>query len=179
MSNGACCALCQFSVTPSTFHNQIGPFWCCLLSGWACACPRPLWVSPVNSPVRLGVSPTAASTPRGVFNQRFEALFLHAGTLGCAVCHLIFQLLPHRPAAALPTLLHNLPPCWVHQPLPCCDSSLPNCPSPPLLPVWMNVYSLLMELFKCDYGHNSGKKENHLQILFVSSMCLLPLKEEC
>ena len=29
----------------------------------------------MNSPVRLGVSPAAASTPMGVFNQRFEALF--------------------------------------------------------------------------------------------------------
>ena len=28
----------------------------------------------MNSPVRLGVSPAATSTPTGVFNQRFEAL---------------------------------------------------------------------------------------------------------
>ena len=42
--------------------------------------------SPTNSPVRLGVSPAAASTPTGVFNQRFEALFSHAGALGCVVC---------------------------------------------------------------------------------------------
>ena len=34
---------------------------------------RPLWVSPRTSPVRLGVSPAAAPTPTGVFNQRFEA----------------------------------------------------------------------------------------------------------
>ena len=34
----------------------------------------------------LGVSPAAASTPTGVFNQRFEALFPRAGTLGWAVC---------------------------------------------------------------------------------------------
>ena len=44
-------------------------------SGWACVCSRPLWVSPTNSPVRLGVSPADTSTPTGVFNQRFEALF--------------------------------------------------------------------------------------------------------
>ena len=37
---------------------------------------------PTNSPVRLGVSPVAASTPTGVFNQRFEALFPRAGALG-------------------------------------------------------------------------------------------------
>ena len=33
----------------------------------------------------LGVSATAASTPTGVFNQRFEALFSRAGALGCSV----------------------------------------------------------------------------------------------
>ena len=33
-----------------------------------------------------GVSPAAASTPTGVFNQRFEALFPRAGALGYAVC---------------------------------------------------------------------------------------------
>ena len=34
-----------------------------------------MWVSPTSSPVRLGVSPAAAPTPTGIFNQRFEALF--------------------------------------------------------------------------------------------------------
>ena len=56
--------LCQFSVTPSATHNQIGPFWCCFPGGWACVCSGPLWVSPRNSPVRLGVSPIAASTSK-------------------------------------------------------------------------------------------------------------------
>ena len=45
-------------------------------------------------PVRLGVSPAAASTPRGVFNQRFEALFPGAGALGCEVCFLPPPFLP-------------------------------------------------------------------------------------
>ena len=36
--------------------------------------------------MRLGVSPAATSTPTGVFNQRFEALFPRAGALACAVC---------------------------------------------------------------------------------------------
>ena len=48
----------------------------------------------MNSPVRLGISPAAASTPMGVFNQRFEALFPRAGALGCEVC---FALLPFVP----------------------------------------------------------------------------------
>ena len=36
-------------------------------SGWACVHSRPLWVSPMNSPVRLGVSPEA-STLTGFFS---------------------------------------------------------------------------------------------------------------
>ena len=63
------------SVTSPTTHKQIGPFWCCFLSGWVCVHSRTLWVSPTKSPMRLGVSPTAASTPTGFFSQRFEALF--------------------------------------------------------------------------------------------------------
>ena len=90
-SNGACSTLHQISVTPSATHNQTGPLWCWLPSGWACACPRPLWVSPTTSPMRLGVSPAAAPTPRGAFNQRSEALFPRAGALGCTVC-----FTPHR-----------------------------------------------------------------------------------
>ena len=81
-SNGACSLLCRYSVTTTTTHNQIGPFWCWFLCGWVCVCSGTLWVSPMNSPVRLGVSPTASSTPIGVFSQRFEALFPHNGTLG-------------------------------------------------------------------------------------------------
>ena len=85
-SNGALSTLCWISFTPSAPHNQTGPLWCWFPSGWACARPRPLWVSPTTSPVRLGVSPAAAPTPTGAFNQRFEALFPRAGALGCSVC---------------------------------------------------------------------------------------------
>ena len=85
-SNGAHSTLHRISVTPSTTHNQIGPLWCWFPSGWACAHSRPLWVSPMTFPVRLGVSPAAAPTPTGVFTQRSEALFPRAGTLGYVVC---------------------------------------------------------------------------------------------
>ena len=85
-SKGICSTLHRISVTPYSTHNQIGPLWCWFLSGWACARSRPLWVSPTTSPVRLGFSPAAAPTPTGIFNQRFEALFPHAGALGCTVC---------------------------------------------------------------------------------------------
>ena len=85
-SNGACLTLLQISIFHSATHNQTGPLWCWFPSKWACAHSRPLWVSPTTSPVRLGVSPAAAPTPRGAFNQRFEALFPGAGALGCTVC---------------------------------------------------------------------------------------------
>ena len=85
-SNGAHSTLHRISNFHSATHNQIGPLWCWFRSGWASAHSRPLWVSPMTSPVRLGVSPAASSTLMGVFNQRFEALFPHAGALGCMVC---------------------------------------------------------------------------------------------
>ena len=62
-SNGACSTLHRLSVFHFTTHSQTGPLWCRLPSGWACAHPRPLWVSSTTSPMRLGVSPAAASTP--------------------------------------------------------------------------------------------------------------------
>ena len=93
----------------------------------------------MNSPVRLGISPAAASTPTGVFNQRFEALFPRAGALGCKVCFAPLLFLPvylcmnvgpqGMLAVALPAPFHNPPPHWVHQQPPCLQSS------PPLLPV--------------------------------------------
>ena len=85
-SNGACLTLLQISILHSNTHNQTGPLWCWFPSGWTCAHSRPLWVSPTTSPVRLGVSPAAAQTPSGTFNQRFEALFPRAGALGYRVC---------------------------------------------------------------------------------------------
>ena len=84
-SNGARSTLHRISIFHSATQNQTGPLWCWFPSGWACALPRTLWVSPTTSPVRLGVSPAAAPTPRGVFNQRFEALFPRAGALVYAV----------------------------------------------------------------------------------------------
>ena len=85
-SNGARSTLHRTSIFHSITHNQTGPLWCWFPSGWACAHSRPLWVSPTTSPVRLGVSPAAAPTPTGIFNQRFEGLFPRTGALGCAVC---------------------------------------------------------------------------------------------
>ena len=146
-SNGARSTLLRVSIFHSATHNQTGPLWCWFPSGWACAHSRPLWVSPTTSPVRLGVSPAASPTPRGIFNQRFEALFPHTGALGCVVCFTPRRLsglsvwecgtavsasgwtaCPLRPGSLCPARLR--------------ESSPPGCPSPLLLLVWMNVYFL-------------------------------------
>ena len=106
----------------------------------------------MNSPVSLGVSPAAVSTPTGVFNQRFEALFPHAGALGFVVC-LAPQLflpvyrhanvgLPAPSGAASPGPPAATLPALVLQPQPCLESSLLGYLSPPFLPVWMSVSSL-------------------------------------
>ena len=85
-TNGTRSTLHWISVTPSLTHNQVGTLWCWFPSVWACACSRPLWVSPTTSTVRLGVSPAGTPTPTGVFTQRCEALFPLAGALGYRVC---------------------------------------------------------------------------------------------
>ena len=127
----------------------------------------------MNSPVRLGVSPAQppASTPTGVLNQRFEALFPHAGALGCVVCfapQLFLPVYSHvnvelpGPAAAasascsLPascSLAGPCPPATPHK------SSLTGCPAPPLLSVWMNVSSLspwLSDFHTVQFSVSSG-----------------------
>ena len=115
--------LCRFSVTSPTTHKQSRPFWCCFPSGWVCVRSRTLWVSPTNSPVRLGVSSAAASTPTGVFSQRFEALFPGTEILGCAV-YLVpqwfFWVYLHGNVGP-PSLKSTTLP--VRQPQPCCESS--------------------------------------------------------
>ena len=147
-SNGACSTLHRVSDFHSATHNQTGPLWCWFPSGWACAHPRPLWVSLRTSPVSLGVSPAASPTPRGVFNQRLEALFPHAGALGCTVCfapHRVSGLSVRTYGAAgsasgqtactiCPTLRQSQSRHGHASPLHT------DCPSPPLLPVWMNDY---------------------------------------
>ena len=128
--------------------------------------------------MRLGVAPTAASTPMGVFNQRFEALFPGAGALGCTVClspQLLLLVYPHSnvglptlPAAASLGLPAAASPTPVLQLLPCCESSLPDCPSLPLPLVWMNVSSLSPWL-----------SDFHTVLFSVSSGCFLFLNFCC
>ena len=166
-SNSACSTLCQILVTPSATHNQIGPLWCWFPSKWARAHSRPLWVSPTTSPVRLGVSPAAAPPPRGIFNQRFEALFPRAGALGCAVCFTPCHLsgLSVRECGAVgsasgqtacpvcPTLCQSQSHSSNAIPL------LPGFRSLPLLLVWMKVYffiSLVLDFLTVRFSVSSG-----------------------
>ena len=133
-NSAACSALCRFSVTSFATYKQIEPFWCCFPSGWVCVGSMRRWVSPTNSPVSLGVSPAAISTPTGVFSQRFETLFPQTGTLGCVVCF--------APQLFLPVCLHtNVRPPSVQS---AASRSPPAeaLPSPVLLLVWMNDSSL-------------------------------------
>ena len=112
-----------------------------------------------TSPVRLGVSPAAAPTPTGAFNQRFEALFHRAGALlRSATCRSACPVLRHSESGPLGLSVRECgaagpasarTACPVHPTLrqsrsrqgqasPLC----PGCLSPPLLQVWMNVYFL-------------------------------------
>ena len=114
----------------------------------------------MNSPVRLGVSPATASTPTGVFNQRFEALFPRAD---CAVCFALPPFLPVSPCADVGSASCCTACPVPRQPLPCCESS------PPLLLVWMNVSSLspwLCEFHTVRFSVSSGC------FLFLNCCCL-------
>ena len=95
--------------------------------------------------MRLGVSPTDTSTCTGVFNQRFEALFPGAGALGCSLfCSPAIppeSSMQECGAAGSASPVHSTI-CHVSRSGHVASSPVrPGCPSPPLLPVWMNVSS--------------------------------------
>ena len=70
--------------------------------------------------------------------------------------------LPSPQAATSPALPAATLPALVLQLLPCCESSPPGCPSPPLLLVWMNVSSLTPWL-----------SDFHTVLFSISSGCFL------
>ena len=99
----------SFQSIPPLPTSKLGPSGAASRVGGLVHVLGTLWISPANSPVRLGVSPAAASTPTGVFNQWFEALFPHTGTLGFEVRHLVHQLLLHcqlQPGLPCSTIRH-------------------------------------------------------------------------
>ena len=123
-------------------------------------------MSPSNSSVRLGVSSTATSTPKGFSISGLRLYFSTLEPWGCTVYFTppLFLLVylcanvepqglpattlqgppaaPCQPTAAWTAQLLNPPPCWVRQPLFCHESSPTSYVSLPLLPEWMNVSSL-------------------------------------
>ena len=116
-------------------------------------------------------SPAAAPTPTGAFNQRFEALFHRAGALlGSATCRSACPVLRHSESGPLGLSVHEcgaagsasgLTACPVRPTLRQSRSRhgnlsvpRPSCPSPPLLPVWMNVY-FLFPWFRTSLPFNS------------------------
>ena len=137
-NNATSLALTPLSKTPSTTHKQIGPFWCWFLGGWVCVHFRTLWVSPTNSPVRLGVSPTVA-TPHRILQSECLRLYFSSFSLPSCSSHFICT-----------QMWNNLicqPPTRRPQPTSCCLATWFSLPhrlglSLPLLPVWMNVSSL-------------------------------------
>ena len=79
-----------------------------------------LWVSPTNPPVRLGVSPTAA-TPTGFYNHRFWCIISPHWNLGLRGLSCSLLVLPGLSAHKWGTtqsancrLAHpsHQPPCW-------------------------------------------------------------------
>ena len=107
------------------------PFRCWFLGGWTCVCSSILWASPMDSPVRLGISP-AAATPTDFYSQWFWGFSfpcwnpgLHGLShspvipLSLSACECgMSQSASHR------LIIHPLYPSFLSLPLP---------------PVWMNV----------------------------------------
>ena len=99
-----------------------------------------------------------------VFTVRgFEALFPHAGMLGCSV-----YLAPHL---FLLVYLHTNvePPGPLH----------PSCPSPLLLPVWMNVSSLTVWLSDFHTVQFSGSSGCSLFLNWLLSFFWLCEEAQC
>ena len=67
------------------------------------------------------------------FAVRGLRLYFPAGALGHVVCLAPQLFLPVYPHVDVEPRVLQLPPC--------CESSLPGCPAPPLLPVWVSVSS--------------------------------------
>ena len=113
--------------------------------GWVSVCPRTLWVSPTNSPVRLGVFPTTA-TPIGFYSQSFWSFLvphLNSGLPGLSLPSCSSWLIH----TWMPDFLIGYPPLHppFRQPQPCCLSSLPWLPvSTP--PTSLNEWSLFSSL---------------------------------
>ena len=116
--------------------------------------------------MRLGISPAAAPTPTGVFNQRFEALFPSAGAPGYEVCFAprrLSSLSMHKcgatgcyPPHCLPRSSHTLSvlvPPWQHESSP---SRLPISAPPTGLDECLFFISLVSDFLVVQFSVSSG-----------------------
>ena len=111
-------------------YKQIGAFWCWLPGEWVCVHLGP-WGSLQQTLLGGWEFLLPPQWPQVFTVRGFEAWFPHTGPLGCVVCL--------APQLFLLVSLHTnvgLPVC--HSP-PCRASSEPQLPSPPLLPVCLNI----------------------------------------
>ena len=123
---------CLFGSQP-VFSHFLGypqvnwPFWCWVPGGWVCVHARTLGVSPVNSPVRLGVSPTA-TIPTGFYTQRlwgFISPRWNPGLHGLSRSPVV----PPSLSTCKRGTAQSSSPCLTHPgPPPCLESSLPQLP---------------------------------------------------
>ena len=119
--------------------------------------------------------------PHRIFSVRdFEALFPHAGTLGCTVC-LTSPIVPpslsvHKCGtthSASPHLARSACCCFVPNPLH------PGCLSPHLLLVWMNVSSLTLCLWEFHTVRFSGSSFCFLFLNLFLSFFWLCAEAQC
>ena len=155
-NSATCSILCQLSVTSPTTHNQIGPFWCCFPVGGLVYILGPCWSLQWALLWAWEFLPLLTQLPQ-VFSIRGLRLYSPALKLWVALsvplpsCSSLFicSRMWDRP-------VQNPPPQQVLQPLPWHESSLPTCPSPPLLPVWMNVSPWLSDFHTVWFSVSSG-----------------------
>ena len=108
----------------------------------------PWWVSPTNSPLRLGVSPTTA-TPIGFYSQRFwgfNSPLWNSGLHCLSVYPVVPPSLSAHECRISWSISHHLT-CQVCQLLPCCMSS-PS-PSSHIHPSYQSGWMFLLYLFGC------------------------------
>ena len=121
------------------------------LGSWVCVHSKTLWVSPRNSPVRLGVS-TASTTTTGFYSQRFWGFISPSWNLG--LCGL-----SHSPVVPLSFSACKFGAIWSSSHHPAMHPHCPGFPSPPLLLILMNVSSLtpwLLDFHTVQFSGSSG-----------------------
>ena len=163
-NNASCLAVGQLSVTSPTIHKHIGPFWCEFLGGRVYVHSRTLWVSLMNSPMKLRVSPTTA-TPTDFYRQRFWGFISQCWKLG-------LRSLSCSPVVPSGTA-HKCGTTWSTSRHLAASLLCPGCLCLPLLPVWMNVCSLTAWLLDFHTVWFSGSSGHFFVFKFVVVLFLV------